>query len=120
MGGYQRSRSSGLDSLDPFLKNLFGKGAETIFKKGMHLGAGIVKGQGRSLPLRATSSFPLPPLKLKETKARKAKGASLLSYKMLWADLNVRSSRFRKELFSRRVSRNKVRIAGKPGSFKVH
>jgi hypothetical protein len=119
MGGYQLPTSSGFESLDPFLKNLFGKGAETILKKRMQLSAGIVKGQSRSLPLRA-SSFPLPPLKQKQTKARKAKGASLLSYKMIWADLNVRSSRFRKELFSRRVSRNKVRIAGKPGSFKVH
>jgi hypothetical protein len=111
MGGYPLSTSSGIDSLDPFLKNLFGKGAETILKKRNNLSAGIVRGQDRSLPLRA-SSFPLPSLKQKQMKARKAKGASLLSYKMLWADLNVRSSRFRKELFSTRVSRNKVRIVG--------
>jgi hypothetical protein len=120
MGGYpQLSTSRGIDSLDPFLKNLFGKGAETIFNPLKHLSAGIVKDQGRPLPLRS-NSFPLPSLKHKHTKARKAKGTYLLSYKKLWADLNVRSSRFRKELFSVRVSRDKVRIVSKPGSFKAH
>jgi hypothetical protein len=51
-------------------------------------------------------SFPLPSIK----KARKMKGATLLSYRVLWANPNVRSPTTGRELFSRKVSQNRVEI----------
>jgi hypothetical protein len=75
---------------------------------------GLLKGKrssilgSQSTPLTLQGcSFPLPSVK----KARKTKGATLLSYRVLWTSNSyVRSPTAVRELFSRKVSQNRVEI----------
>jgi hypothetical protein len=113
-GGYQNKLKQSLHKLsDPSGFNTHDKCCLAKEMDGMQkfkrFEAGLLKSHQRTPLVSQSGGFPLPSLR----KARKAKGAALLSYKVLWANPNVRSSRTRKELFSRRLSRNSVEIVDK-------
>jgi hypothetical protein len=112
-GGHQ----GGLKSLDQLSSAGSGRSAHNSYKRALmedrDAFVGLLKRKrssilgSQSTPLTLQGcSFPLPSVK----KARKTKGAKLLSYRVLWVNPILRSPTAVRELFSRKVSQNRVEI----------